>query len=111
MKLSYQVPDYNSPGSGPEEAADRPTKEVYPTLELRGEAAIKFLKAYPNLKLGQEFNGPVHLCVTGMKQAEQTSGHVSDYDNCVTFDVYSIEDKKSDVSIDDYEDVKNEEEE
>ena len=106
MDLSYEVPDYSSP-TEVKESEDRPMKKTYPTFELRGEGALKFLKAHPNLKLGEEFDGPVHLCVTGMRQAEKTNGHVSEYDNCVTFDVYSIEEKKSkEVTMDDYEEAK-----
>ena len=89
MDLSYQTPDYGS--LAPAQASPskkQKMKTVYPTLEIRGEGAIKFFKANPKLALDQKFEGATFK-VVGMKKAEGSKTS-SEYDNCITFEVLTM---------------------
>jgi len=87
MDMGYKVPDYGGPVS-PEKP--KKTKTVYPTLDIRGEGALKFLKTH-KVKLGETFEAKATFKVTGMRQAAKTNGRIDDYDNCVSLDTMSID--------------------
>lgn len=103
MDMGYKVPDYSGDSiTSQKEKKNQKMKTVYPTLELRGQAAINFLKAHPDLKLGEVMHRGVKFCVVGMKQAESTKDkYPNDYDNCVSLDVESIDDKDDETEMND----------
>lgn len=102
MDMSYKVPDYNDVPFTTQKDKKQKMKTVYPTLELRGESALKFLKAHPDLKLGEEMQRDVKLKVVEMRKKEAVEGkHVSDYDNCVSLDVMMMDSKDDEAEMND----------
>src|ERR1044071_8582215 len=112
MDMSYEVPDYSSGPLSTKEREPQQMKEVYPQLEIRGEAALKFLKAFSDLKLGEKLKGNVVFIVCGMKRYDKlNSEHISDYDNCVTLDFASFTSPREstdgdETTIDDFKKAK-----
>jgi hypothetical protein len=115
MDMSYEVPDYSNSGLISKKREPQKMKEVYPQLEIRGEAALKFLKNFPDLKLGEKLKGNVVFIVCGMKRYDKlNSEHVSDYDNCVTLDFANFTSPREstdgdETTMEDFEKAKSDE--
>jgi len=92
MDLGIQVPDYSSDLKPVTSGKKQKMKTEYPSFELRGEAAKIYMKAHPDIKIGEEMDCCIHVRVSGLRSEDTDEKRpVDSYGNCVTLSVHSIE--------------------